>query len=99
MIEGDTDIEKYRRDDHSENERYSNNLSQIHPCERKSPARELQGFVSFLDLIEKDDLTSLECEAIFFCESIIFVSEIIIKGFDFFEDIFDSGFHREGLYS
>lgn len=61
------------------------------------PTWESHSFVSFSELFQKDNLSFLELESIFFREKLIFFSEFIVEAFDLGEDIADSVFHKRVL--
>ncbi len=49
----------------------------------------------FAYFFEKDDFSPFEFESVLFRETIIFDTQIIIEGFDFFENIFYSRAHTD----
>ena len=57
------------------------------------PARELHGFVLFLELFQEYDLFLLKIKSILLREMIIFFSEVVVEALDLGEDIADSVFH------
>lgn len=97
LIDRDTYIEEYRRDDHSEDERHRDQLSDVHGCDSSPEQWGSICRVLLLEGFEEPYPILLERKTILARKSIIFFSQLIIEGFDLGEDIADSVFHMRVL--
>ena len=96
LIYREGNIEDNSRDEHPIDKR---NREEVPNVRRDDvfPARELHGFVLFLELFQEYDLFLLKIKSILLREMIIFFSEVVVEALDLGEDIADSIFHMRGL--
>lgn len=94
MIDRDTDIEDKSWEYHPEDKWHSDNLTYIHHGKWEFPFWKFHALIPSSHLFDEYDPLFFKGESIFLRKTIIFFFKIIIQGFDFCQDIFDSRFHK-----